>query len=569
VTCPAALIDEISVDNILRETAKIARWIRLSGTPPELESVQYVAEQLSAYGLSTRLLLHDAYISLPGAARLTVSGLGEIACITHSFSAAGDFELLLADGAAPDESAEGKALLMDGLAAGEEELFARQRGAAALIMVNANYTHEMIISNVWGSPTAQQLEFLPKLPVISITAADGARLRDQLKLGPVAIRIHTEVDTRWRKLPLLLADLPGVEEPDSFILFSGHIDSWHYGAMDNGSANATMMEVGRILANHRGSLRRGVRLAFWSGHSHGRYAGSTWYADNFWQELYDACVCHVNIDSVGGKGATVLSEGFCMPETRAIAAAAVAEVTGAAFHGSRVGRSGDQSFTGIGLPSLFCTVSTHPEDGPDANNIWGPGSGGLGWWWHTTEDLADKLDPEFLRRDAAIYLATIWDLVTEPVLPFDYAATARNLAQLLSARQTEAGSALDMSAAVAEAARLVSDGEALGARLKALRAGPAPQQWQIAAANRCLMRLGRHLIPVEFTEAGPYGHDLAYAVPPLPGLAGVKELAALDPSSDAYKFRQPQFVRTRNRVIHALRQAREEIAACLTALSEG
>ncbi|MDB4897714.1 MAG: hypothetical protein JWN15_3976, partial [Firmicutes bacterium] len=217
MTCPAAPIGEISVDNLLRETAKIAQWIRLSGTPPELESVQYVAEQLSAYGLSTRLLLHDAYISLPGAARLTVSGLGEIACITHSFSAAGDFELLLADGAAPDESAEGTALLMDGLAAGEEELFARQRGAAALIMVNANYTHEMIISNVWGSPTSQQLEFLPKLQVISITAADGARLRDQLKLGPVAIRIHTEVDTRWRKLPLLLADLPGVEEPDQFL----------------------------------------------------------------------------------------------------------------------------------------------------------------------------------------------------------------------------------------------------------------------------------------------------------------------------------------------------------------
>ena len=81
------------------------------------------------------------------------------------------------------------------------------------------------------------------------------------------------------------------------MLFSGHIDSWHRGAMDNGSANALMLEVLRVLLPQREMLRRSIRLAFWSGHSHGRYAGSTWYADNFWEELHENCVLHLNADS--------------------------------------------------------------------------------------------------------------------------------------------------------------------------------------------------------------------------------------------------------------------------------
>ena len=31
--------------------------------------------------------------------------------------------------------------------------------------------------------------------------------------------------------------------------------------------------------------RRGLRVVFWSGHSQGRYSGSTWYADTHWEEL--------------------------------------------------------------------------------------------------------------------------------------------------------------------------------------------------------------------------------------------------------------------------------------------
>src|SRR5690606_7294032 len=116
---------------------------------------------------------------------------------------------------------------------------------------------------------------------------------------------------------------------------SGHIDSWHYGAMDNGSANATMMEVARTLKKYQKDLKRTLRIAFWSGHSHGRYAGSAAYCDQHWEEIYENCIMHFYVDSVGGKGASILTESNCMAETKDIAIEMVKKVTGQQFNGSR------------------------------------------------------------------------------------------------------------------------------------------------------------------------------------------------------------------------------------------
>ena len=83
--------------------------------------------------------------------------------------------------------------------------------------------------------------------------------------------LHAEVDTGWRKTPILVADLdaPGGGADEPFVLFSGHHDTWYYGVMDNGGANATMMEVRAPLRGRRATWRRGLRVLFWSGHSPG------------------------------------------------------------------------------------------------------------------------------------------------------------------------------------------------------------------------------------------------------------------------------------------------------------
>ena len=122
----------------------------------------------------------------------------------------------------------------------------------------------MCISPVWGSPDDVSLARLPAAVVVTVPASAGERIR-----AASTVRVFAEVDTRWRPTPILIAELAEPDEP--FVLFSGHHDAWHIGAMDNGGANATMLEVARLCALRREQWRRALRLAFWSGHSQGRY----------------------------------------------------------------------------------------------------------------------------------------------------------------------------------------------------------------------------------------------------------------------------------------------------------
>jgi len=96
----------------------------------------------------------------------------------------------------------------------------------------------------------------PRTPIVSVDTAGGRLLREALARGPVRVRLRTQVDTGWRPLPVLIAHLRAPRSGGDFLLFSGHVDSWHYGAMDNASANAVQLEVGRIMAARRRALRR-------------------------------------------------------------------------------------------------------------------------------------------------------------------------------------------------------------------------------------------------------------------------------------------------------------------------
>src|SRR6185312_8680432 len=64
---------------------ELARWVKLSGTSDELQSLRYFQAKLDEYGYRTQLIMHDAYISLPGQARVDVDNQA-LTNITHSFS---------------------------------------------------------------------------------------------------------------------------------------------------------------------------------------------------------------------------------------------------------------------------------------------------------------------------------------------------------------------------------------------------------------------------------------------------------------------------------------------------
>ncbi|MDR7401884.1 MAG: M28 family peptidase [Armatimonadota bacterium] len=558
----------VSLERLMQDLREITQWERLSGSAEERRAFEYIRRQLASAGLRTQVLEHDALISLPRSAALHVYGpeSADIPCITHSFSVATGPQgveaqaIYVVDGAADltrvNRDVRGRIAVVDGLAMPERVAQLQAAGAAGAVFLNRDpLVHEMIVSTVWGSPTLDRLAQLPAIPVVSTAGTAAERLRAALRGEPLLrIRIVTEVETGWRRLPLLVADVAGAHE-DTYILVAGHVDSWYVGAMDNGAANAAMMEIGRLMAHVR--PYRGLRLAFWSGHSHGRYAGSAWYADNFWEDLARRCVVHIYVDSIGGRGADVLEGGYCMPETWAIGAAVIRRIARQQFRGTRVGRTGDQSFLGIGIPSLFMTLSEHPPFGPEASRdfaLTGSNSGGLGWWWHTPQDLIDKIDPRNLLRDAQIYAAAAYWLCTAPVLPLDYAAVAKDVIVKLRELQARLDGRFDLSACLAEARAFLAAARAL--RLRATRAkGARPRG--VERINRALTTLGRVLIPVLYTRAGRFDHDPATTIPFLPPLVEAERLATVPEGSAEARALTIAATRGRNLLLHALRTARE------------
>ncbi|MFC7554363.1 M28 family metallopeptidase [Pseudoroseomonas wenyumeiae] len=194
---------------------------------------------------------------------------------------------------------------------------------------------------------------LPSVTVCTISKADGEALAARLVKGDAPrVTLHAKVDTGWRPTPILVGELdaPGGDAGAPFILLSGHQDTWYHGVMDNGSANIGMLEVARLCATRRAEWRRGLRVCFWSGHSHGRYSSSAWYADRNWAELERRCAAHVNVDSLGGIDADVLSDAGCMAPLNALAADAISAVSGQVHAGRRKNRNSDESFPGIGIP---------------------------------------------------------------------------------------------------------------------------------------------------------------------------------------------------------------------------
>jgi hypothetical protein len=492
------------------------------------------------------MLRHDAYISLPGDSTVTIDN-ATVASITHSFSrASGDEGLTrrlvyVGAGDAADfagRDVAGCIVLVDGIATPPVSRRTTLAGAAGQLHISPHeHLHEMCISPIWGNPSSVTLDELPGTVVCSILPGAGDALRERVRRGEQPrVVLRAEVDTGWRKTPILQADMDAPDPNAPFILFSGHHDTWYYGVMDNGSANVAMLEVARVCASRREQWRRGLRLCFWSGHSHGRYSGSTWYVDEHWDELDQRCAVHLNVDSPGARGADILGNVGSMAPLFAVASEAIGEQSGQTLLGKRMSRGADQSFNGLGLPALFGDISEPPSSPIGAHC----------WWWHTPHDLLENIDEANQVRDTRIYVHALWRLLTDPVLPLDFAAHARDLLAELARVAETLGDRFSLSTLIAAAETTRDLAEVLNAR--ATSDDPA-------RIDRVLMHVSRALVPMDYTTGDRFAHDPALPVPAWASLGAIRALAAAPVGSDTARFLTVDATRARNRVLHALRRA--------------
>jgi hypothetical protein len=569
------IISHIDANQLMEYNKEIAKEVRLSGSKEELRAFKYVQNILESFGLETNLSFHDAYISLPGKACLIIGDV-KLPCITHSMAPPTKEGGLIGEPVYIGDFAEeklsqsyGKIPVVEGIASPAVLEKLCKAGALGAIFINGPYTHEMIVSAVWGSPTTETISQMPTIPVVSINDKTGGILKQLIKEGKGQVELYTEVQTKWTAIPTLTADIKGKDESEHFVLFSGHIDSWHYGAMDNGSANATMLEVARVLSKYKEQLKRSIRFAFWSGHSHGRYAGSQAYCDRHWEEIHENCVMHFYIDSVGGKGAAILSESNCMSETKDIASHYVKEISGQDYIGSRYGKYADQSFWGAGVPSLFMGMSEQPlSNDPMSQKVFqvfaGKEAGGFGWWWHTVEDTIDKIDSANLKRDCEIYALSIYKVLTDPILPINQLSAVKEIKDSIKVYRAAAGDKVDLDLTM-ERLNLLEDVLVKAQADLSVSNLSIEEQKEI---NKRIMAISRNLVPLNYVSTDVFEHDAAIGLLPIPALTSIHRIAAYEKGTHGYNLLRTSITRQINKVNYLLKNSLVEARSLLTVIEK-
>jgi len=564
-------MQDISPKLLMNHVSEIAKFVRMSGSENEAKSLAYVKSVLNQYGLKVTEYHFDAYIGLPESAELFVTHPESIIIngVAASLAPPTPIDGIVAEivyvglgdeGDFTRNNTQGKFTLVDGVANPVIVKRAESHGSVGEIFINDDNLHEMCVSAVWGTPRADTAALLPRTPCMSIRAHDGTRLRRLLTKQGLTVRVVTRAWRGWKKLPVVIADLQG--KSDKFVLISGHIDSWHYGTIDNATGNAAMLEIARVMAKSRKYLKRGIRLAFWSGHSHGRYAGSTWYADVFWHDLNKNCVAHMNVESPGSVGATILTEACIMPETRDLASTIIKRIAGQELSGHGFYRGADQSFWGIGIPSIFAELSEIPLESDLAlkppYGIFASQRCSSGWWWHTVHDTVDKVDPENLRRDVQVYAIVALAVCSTPILPFDYESAATEIKRILVELHEASNEAFKMDSLIHDAGRLIMATRRLNRISRKQK-----NSREVERINSALMQLSRVLVPLRYVSGGRFDHDSALPLQEVPCLSGIRSLATVETDSDEFRFSQNGLRRDSNKVTDALTQALDIINSLL------
>lgn len=548
---------------------------KVSGSEEEEKACRYLTDRLREYGYEPVVHEFDSYISYPRATALTIHGSEryELPAVGVAFGLSTPPEGVTAEvvfvGAGDKagfagKDVRGKIALMTKLPSPNNALEAAAAGALGMICMSAGkQRHKMIITPVWGTPEFDQVNKIPRIHVASISAVDGKRIEENLKKGLVKATLVADVFEGWRKVRLPMAEIKG-REP-LFSLVGAHYCSWFDGSTDNVTGDACVLELARVLKQFDGKLRYGLRFCWWPGHSHGRYSGSTWYADTFWRDLHDNAIVYFNIDSPGVKGATVYVPRHQMAEVSEFNEAMTKEVTGWTtitsakaqlalgkrsdkyVSATRPARAADQSFWGVGVSSMSVYSMLTPEDANRDHNV--GGSGGA-WWWHSEHETVDKYDPEILAQDTQLYASILSRLATADLLPFNLAMIAQDYLDSLREFDEEAGDALPFN-------ELIASTRALQDKLKALHAHCASlkDEAKTHAANQLFLRIARALNPVLYQTCGPFEHDPALGSRALPSLTPALSLKSLEKKSDAYRFAVVGVRRRMNHVAHQIEEA--------------
>ena len=577
-----ALLDSLTPDEPWSMIERFTTLVRESSSEDERTAFNYLAERLTALGVPHTLHTPELFLSVPIKASLQVGGKTYRAK-TPAFSistpaggisgetvriedfAAGRSVDFFDFTPATEVDVRGKIVVVDGFGGPPPVWYFQNKGAKGAIFINPGVDiHWGICTTIWGAPDLDNYHRQPTIPVVSINRPDGEELLAQMAGGSVEVNLHAELKEGWFECPCLVAEIKGNVEPERFALVHGHVDSWSVGIGDNAVGNATLLELARIFHNNRDQLSRTLRVAWWSGHSTGRYGASTWYADTFGLDLARDCVAQMNIDSPGCRWATEYRGVTIMREAEAFAAKSIKDSTGFGFSGERPHQAGDYSFNNIGISSLFMLLSSMPLAKAEAMGYYPVGGCGANIAWHTENDTLEIADQDNLMRDLRVYATALQRLLNNPLHPYDFRDLTAEFKDTLDRYGAAAGDDADFSPAYAALADLNAALAGLHAQTASLANAPVGDA-KVRAYNDALLTLARELVLINYTRQGRFRNEPAVRVPQLPDLAPALELAGSD--HHMRRVTRTHLVRGVNRVAWAFETSANTVRAALNKIN--
>jgi carboxypeptidase Q len=312
----------LNSDYAYREVAHLADNIgpRLSGSAQAAKAVEYVANELKAFGCEVQLekvmTRHwvrgeetAAVVQFPGQAQSTTQKI--VLCA------------LGASVATPPEGIEADVIVVRNF--DELKSMPRDKVAGKIVLFNYPFDKQMaaegrgneaygeavvyrsdgpsaaarqgvlacLIRSVGGAdyrlPHTGQTDYAndaPKIPAAAVTAEDADLIVDLVRQGPVKMKLVLTPQT----LPdvesaNVIGDIKGSEHPEQIIVVSGHLDSWDLGtgAIDDGAGVAVSMEAANLIQKLHLKPKRTIRVIAWMNEENGS-AGSKQYAKDHEKE---------------------------------------------------------------------------------------------------------------------------------------------------------------------------------------------------------------------------------------------------------------------------------------------
>lgn len=261
-----------------------------------------------------------------------------------------------------------------------------------------------------GSYRDLKADNLPKDVHITVRRSDWDRIVRNIEFKRETV-LEFDIENRFlkpQKVYNVIADIPGTEKPDEFVIFSGHLDSWDgpgsQGAVDNGTGTMSMLEAARILMASGAKPKRTIRFVLWTGEEQG-LLGSTAYVTKHADQMDKISAVFVDDGGTNYQGGVSCLESQVpmLREAMAPMAAAFPDLpqTLSTVPALRGGGSDHGPFISKGVPGYFFMET---------------GRANYGYSWHTQYDRLEFAIPEYLVQSSTNSAVMSYNLACAPTL---------------------------------------------------------------------------------------------------------------------------------------------------------